>query len=243
MIKYSFAPALRTSHKFFIFAVFALILGVLTLSDLPAQTQQEQVDLHGETNLADVKTGDVGSGRSADIFLRLAETVGEGTPAERLVEYSLHADPLKNRRYWAIVDFNQPSTSKRLYVFDTQAKRVDKYLVAHGRGSEGSADDGIAEVFSNKPSSNSSSLGIYRTLDEYIGNHGRSMRLEGLEPTNSNALARAVVLHKAAYVSESFIHATGRLGRSEGCFAVDPSVSDALINELKDGAYIIAWKA
>jgi hypothetical protein len=97
-------------------------------------------------------------------------------------------------------------------------------------------------MFSNQNGSNSSSLGIYRTLGEYIGNHGRSLRLEGLEPTNSNALARAVVMHTADYVSENFIRQTGRLGRSQGCFAVERAVGDTLINELKNGAYIIAAK-
>jgi hypothetical protein len=140
------------------------------------------------------------------------------------------------------VDFNQPSTSKRLYVFDTVEKKVNSYYVAHGRGSEGAKDDGIPEVFSNQNGSNSSSLGIYRALDEYVGGHGRSLRLEGLEPTNSNALARAVVMHTADYVSESFVRQTGRLGRSQGCFAVERSVGDTLINELKGGAYIIAAK-
>ena len=100
----------------------------------------------------------------------------------------------------------------------------------------------MAERFSNQNKSNSSSLGIYRTLNEYNGQHGRSLRLEGLEPTNSNALARAVVMHTADYVSESFIRQTGRLGRSEGCFAVEKAVGDTIINELKNGAYIIASK-
>jgi hypothetical protein len=140
------------------------------------------------------------------------------------------------------VDFNQPSTSKRLYVFDTAAKKVESYYVAHGRGSEGAKDDGMPEVFSNQNGSNSSSLGIYRTLNEYNGQHGRSLRLEGLEPTNSNVLARGVVMHTADYVSESFIRQTGRLGRSEGCFAVEKAVGETIMNELKNGAYIIASK-
>jgi len=117
---------------------------------------------------------------------------------------------------------------------------VDSYLVAHGRGSEGA--NNIPSVFSNQNGSNSSSLGVYRTLGEYNGHHGRSLRLEGLEPSNSNVLARGVVMHTADYVSESFIRQTGRIGRSEGCFAIERSVGDTLINELKDGAYIIAAK-
>jgi hypothetical protein len=175
-----------------------------------------------------------------DTFLALAESVGQRASAQRLLEYKIKNDPTSDERYWGIVDFSQPSTSKRLYIFDTVEKKVSSYYVAHGKGSEGTGN--IPAMFSNQNGSNSSSLGIYRTLGEYIGNHGRSLRLEGLEPTNSNALARAVVMHTADYVSENFIRQTGRLGRSQGCFAVERAVGDTLINELKNGAYIIAAK-
>jgi L,D-transpeptidase catalytic domain len=182
------------------------------------------------------------SAPTTHILLDLADLVGERAPAELMLAYQRRSDPSGIPRYWAIVDFDQPSTKKRLYIFDTQDKRVDTYYVAHGRGSEGTRDDGIAELFSNEDGSNSSSLGIYKGLDEYVGAHGRSMRLAGLEQTNSNALARSIVLHRADYVSEGFIRQTGRLGRSEGCFAVETSVADTLIDKLKNGGYIIAWK-
>jgi hypothetical protein len=172
------------------------------------------------------------------VFIDLAASVGQTASAKRLIDYKLKNDPASRQRYYAIVDFSQPSTSKRLYVFDTVEKKVESYYVAHGRGS----GENIAERFSNMSGSNSSSLGIYKTLDEYDGHHGRSLRLEGLEPTNSNAFSRAVVMHTADYVSDAFIRQTGRLGRSEGCFAVEKAVGDTLIDELKDGAYIIATK-
>ena len=175
-----------------------------------------------------------------DAFLALAESVGQRASAQRLLEYKIKNDPTSDERYWGIVDFSQPSTSKRLYIFDTVEKKVSSYYVAHGRGSEGTGN--IPSIFSNQNGSNSSSLGIYRALGEYSGHHGRSLRLEGLESTNSNALARAVVMHTAEYVSENFIRQTGRLGRSQGCFAVERAVGDTLINELKNGAYIIAAK-
>jgi len=179
---------------------------------------------------------------SSDIFLKLAESVGQGVPAKRLIEFKQKNDGASEPRYWAVVDFNRPSTEKRLFVFDIQAKRVEAFYVAHGKGSEGAVDDGMAEAFSNEDGSNSSSLGIYRAMEEYVGGHGRSMRLEGLESTNSNARSRAVVLHRADYVSEDFIRQTGRLGRSDGCLAVENSVADALIDKLEKGALIIAWK-
>ncbi len=175
-------------------------------------------------------------------FLHLAETVGQTAPANRLAEFARRSDVSPDRRYWAIVDFNQPSTIKRFYIFDTIENRVETFYVSHGRGSEGAADDGMADIFTNEHGSNGSSLGIYAALNEYTGAHGRSLRMEGLEATNSNALDRAIVLHPADYASQDFIRKTGRLGRSEGCFAVEPSVSNMLIDKLKGGAYLIAWK-
>ena len=233
----------NTSHlprNIFVLTGLVLVLAILFYARFPFQAQAQQP----------VKTASVSSfvappsqPRSAsDIFLELATTVGQAAPAKRLIDYKLRSDPSSQPRYWAVVDFNQPSTSKRLYVFDTVAKKVESYYVAHGRGSEGAKDDGMPEVFSNRNGSNSSSLGIYRTLNEYNGQHGRSLRLEGLEPTNSNVLARGVVMHTADYVSESFIRQTGRLGRSEGCFAVEKAVGETIMNELKNGAYIIASK-
>ena len=221
------------------FSALSLILGFVFHSQI-ASSVFAQEPLETATAMVSSATETVAT--PTDIFLELASSVGQKTPAHRLIDYKLKNDPDSRPRYYAIVDFDRPSTTKRFFVFDTVEKKVSTYYVAHGRGSEGAKDDGVAEVFSNQNHSNSSSLGIYRGLNEYVGNHGRSLRLQGLEPTNSNALDRAVVMHTADYVSESFIRRTGRLGRSEGCFAVEKSVGNTLIDELKDGAYIIASK-
>lgn len=180
--------------------------------------------------------------RRAKVFLKLAETVNQSLPARRLIEYKLEFRPNDNPRYWAIVDFSQHSAKKRFYLFDTDEEKVTRYYVAHGKGSEGKPDDGMAEIFSNVKNSNCSSLGIYLCLNEYFGKHGKSMRLEGLESTNSNAYKRTIVLHGADYVSEDVIKTQGYLGDSHGCFAVDMSVKDTLVNELKNGSFIIAWQ-
>jgi hypothetical protein len=66
-----------------------------------------------------------------------------------------------------------------------------------------------------------SSPGAYRTGDYYSGKHGRSQRLTGLDPENSNAEPRAIVIHGAWYVSDAMVRQHGKLGRSEGCFAFD----------------------
>ena len=138
-----------------------------------------------------------------------------------------------------IVDYSKPSTQPRMWVIDLKNLKVAfQALVAHGRNSGGD----VAQSFSNKPQSYQSSIGVYLTADTYVGHDGYSLRLNGLEPGfNSNALRRDIIVHPANYVSEEFAQANGRLGRSEGCFAVSPKISNQLINNIKGGTVIFAY--
>ncbi|MCE7071749.1 MULTISPECIES: murein L,D-transpeptidase catalytic domain family protein [Dyadobacter] len=141
----------------------------------------------------------------------------------------------------AIADFSQSSRNKRLYVIDLIKRKVllNTY-VAHGRNS----GDEFAKRFSNDNSSYQSSLGFYKTLGTYTGKHGLSLRLEGVEKgINDRALERAIVMHGADYVSESFIKNTGRLGRSLGCPAVSILDSKKLISMLCNGAGLFIYSA
>lgn len=139
----------------------------------------------------------------------------------------------------AICDFTQSSRNKRLYVIDLlKRKLLYNTYVAHGRNS----GNEFAEHFSNANSSYQSSLGFYKTLGTYQGKHGLSLRLEGLEKgINDRALERAIVMHGADYVSETFIKNTGRLGRSLGCPAVSVADSKKLINLLYNGAGLFIY--
>lgn len=180
----------------------------------------------------------------ADTLRALAESVGlNKAPIEQLIEMRDKKYPDSKPRHWAVVDFSRHSATKRLFVFDVKASEVKTYLVAHGKGSEGKSDDGFADVFSNEPGSSASSLGVYRCAESYQGKHGLSMRLDGLSPTNSNARARAVVLHGADYVSQDVIESTGRIGRSDGCPAVENRFAPTLVSALKDGSLLVVWKA
>ncbi|AYA38479.1 hypothetical protein D3Y59_16330 [Hymenobacter oligotrophus] len=122
------------------------------------------------------------------------------------------------RQLLTVVDFNLPSTEKRLWVLDLEQKTVlFNTLVAHGHNS----GENMATNFSNQNESNMSSLGFYVTDTEYYGKHGRSLKLDGVDQGyNDNARDRAVVMHGADYVSEDFIRQFGRLGRSLGCPAL-----------------------
>ncbi|HKE24467.1 MAG TPA: murein L,D-transpeptidase catalytic domain family protein [Bryobacteraceae bacterium] len=139
----------------------------------------------------------------------------------------------------AVIDYTKPSTERRFWVFDLIHCRVlFRELAAHGQNS----GDQMAVRFSNAPDSLMSTIGALLTGDTYIGKHGLSLRLEGLEKgINDNCLARAIVIHGAAYVNEKLARAKGRIGRSWGCPAVRPEVSRSLIETLRGGALVLAY--
>lgn len=130
-----------------------------------------------------------------------------------------------------VVDFNKPSSEKRMWIVDLFAKHLlINTWVAHGQGSGGD----VASSFSNIDDSHQSSLGFYVADDVYYGKHGRSLHLDGMdEGFNDAARAREIVVHAADYVSANSIAQLGRLGRSWGCPAVSPDVSNQVIDAIK----------
>lgn len=132
----------------------------------------------------------------------------------------------------SIVDFSKSSRHKRLWIIDLNNEKLMFHtLVAHGQGS-GSE---MATMFSNTLDSHQSSLGFYVTGDTYIGKHGLSLKLHGMDAGfNSNAHKRAIVVHGADYVSNTFIKSQGRLGRSHGCPVVPEELNDKIINVIKN---------
>lgn len=138
-----------------------------------------------------------------------------------------------------IVDYSQPSNHKRLYVIDLNNYRLlYNTWVAHGM----KTGKIIARYFSNKPSSFKSSLGFYVTGNAYNGSNGYSLKLVGMEKgINDYAMRRSIVIHRADYVSEGFIYSQGYIGRSWGCPAVSPDISEQLINHLKEGSCLFIY--
>lgn len=173
----------------------------------------------------------------------LEQTLTQLAPAAnpdvlRLAASALNCAALDAERL-AVIDYSLPSSEPRLWVFDLQQRQLlFKELVSHGRGS----GNAMATAFSNTPDSYQSSLGLFRTMNSYYGRNGKSLRLEGLEPgINDHAYERAIVIHGADYVSESFIEQTGRLGRSLGCPAVRQDVASSLIDSLEENQYLFAY--
>jgi hypothetical protein len=136
-----------------------------------------------------------------------------------------------NKSVLSIVDFDQASTEKRLWIIDLDKKElILNTWVAHGEFS--GADK--ASHFSNAVQSFKSSIGFYITGEKYYGKHGLSLRLDGMdEDFNSNARKRAIVVHGANYVSQQTINALGRLGRSQGCPAVPQHQVKTVVNAME----------
>ena len=144
-----------------------------------------------------------------------------------------------NQKALTIIDFSIHSSKKRFYLMNVATGEVWNTYTAHGAGSDpGSFDDssGFAEVFSNTPQSNATSIGPYMTDVTYQGKHGYSLRLKGLASTNSNAYSRAIVIHGASYVLDE----ARKQGRSQGCPALPMEYHEKVIDLIKGGSLIYA---
>ena len=137
----------------------------------------------------------------------------------------------KKRRWMVVSDFSQNSANKRGYLIDFRRKKIISFYVTHG---ENSGDgNGNAVAFSNIEDSHQSSLGLYQTAQRYSGQHGKSMRLVGVESTNDNAYDRYIVIHSANYANQETVDELGHLGPSWGCPAVDRATVKILLKKMK----------
>jgi hypothetical protein len=175
------------------------------------------------------------------ITLDPEETIRPELLSVALASYAQHERTNLSERAIAIVDFSRPSSERRLHVLDLANGMVQSFLVAHGRGSDPD-HDALATVFSDAVGSHASSLGAYRAVAPYQGAHGLSLSLQGLDPSNRSAQQRAVVLHSQWYVSDRMLAQHGKLGRSWGCFVVDPAVIGDLVGRLRNGGFIYAGR-
>jgi len=146
--------------------------------------------------------------------------------------YALKNKGVIQKDILTLIDFSKSANTKRLWVIDLKTNTIlFNTLVAHGRNT----GEEYAQTFSNAAESFKSSLGFYATGEVYNGKHGLSLKLDGLEKgINDNARERAVVVHGADYVSESFIKGNKRLGRSQGCPAIPVELNEKIINVIKD---------
>jgi hypothetical protein len=194
---------------------------VIAMISLGSKTKTETIDIHQLWEQCGLEQ-DI----SFDIFFKA-------------ITGSSHIENITHKDIITIIDFTKPSTEKRFFVVDLRNKRLlYKCLVAHGKNS----GDNYAKDFSNKAESLKSSLGFYLAAETYSGEHGYSLKLDGLEKgINDNARVREIVIHGADYVSEEFIKKYGRLGRSWGCPALPADISKEVIDKISGGSCLFIY--
>ena len=147
-----------------------------------------------------------------------------------------HPGQIDADAYALVVDYDKPSFVRRAHLVDLSTGEVRSYTVTHGKNSGWAWVDRV----SNVPESNMSSAGAFRTGDVYEGDHGRSLRLHGLEPgVNDAAFDRQIVMHAADYARLSSVWDNGgRLGRSLGCPAFAPEDWPEILDALGTGSLV-----
>ncbi|MBA3459403.1 MAG: murein L,D-transpeptidase catalytic domain family protein [Deltaproteobacteria bacterium] len=165
--------------------------------------------------------------------------VPRGLLEDALLYFDANQTHIPKKRYVVVIDMSLHSGKDRYWLVDLQSGAVEPHKVSHGNGSDPD-NNGYADTFSNVSGSNKTSLGFYLTGEIYDGAHAHSMRLDGLsaagspnEMANTNARSRYIVVHEAAYVSDTN---TGQQGRSNGCPALDPDIEVDMVDRIHGGS-------
>ncbi len=198
-----------------------------TVNTLGKSSNAEPVSIDKPNVFDSLKLGTLGLSRQAFDY------------ALKGFNYLIAKGKIANNSIISIADFSVPSSKKRLFIIDMKNYKIlFNTYVAHGQNSGRE----FADNFSNRPESLKSSPGFYVTKETYVGQHGVSLRLEGEEQgINDNALNRGIVMHAAPYVNESLAKGRGFIGRSWGCPAVAPELSQAIINKIKNGTCLFLY--
>ena len=141
-----------------------------------------------------------------------------------------------------VVDYSRRSDERRAYIVNLETGLVEAALrAAHGSGSDPD-HDGFLDKFSDTPGSSASPEGAYLLAEQYVGRHGRSLRLDGLDRTNANARDRAIVIHAADYAEPTFLQRWGKLGRSNGCIVFSKADLATFLKDVPERTLVFVGK-
>ena len=145
-----------------------------------------------------------------------------------------------------------PANRPRFYIIDLKSGAVSAYRVAHGRNSDPNGYQQLttgltmpgplktssgAVAASNQLDTNMSAVGAYVAANVYNdGAFPGSVRLHGLDPTNSCVFWRAIVLHQMRAMTPDPV--TGLVGTSDGCLAVEEISRPTIAGLLADGGFV-----
>lgn len=215
----------------------SVVLGLLSLSFHHAKLTTERAPDKG--NVVVSKSNSIDEAYTAFGLHELGISIRAFEQAWNAYHKALECNWVSNSKYLTIIDFSLPSSAKRWVTLDIESKEVLIHsLVAHGKNS----GKEIANRFSNQPNSHQSSLGLFITEEPYFGAHGKSLRLKGVEKgINDMAYKRAIVVHGAKYVSETWISTQGYLGRSHGCPALPEELNNWIVDYIQGGSCLYIY--
>ena len=199
------------------------------------------------TSRRSILKGAIAAGAGLALPTRVFAEASALTPRDRAIldiakrEMDRAGNAIWRKDIAGIADFGVHSAIPRFHFANVETGKVQSFLVSHGQGSD-PEHDGWLNDFSNTPGSNATSKGSYVTYEWYKGKYGTSVRLGGLDQTNSNALPRYIVMHAADYARASHIDKWGKLGRSNGCFAMSPEDFNQALWHLSGGRLLYADK-
>ena len=175
----------------------------------------------------------------------VAASVAPGSPRDRILfdiakrELVRAGNAIWKHDIVGIADYGLHSARPRFHFVNLDRGDVQSYHVSHGMGSD-PQHDGWLKQFSNNEGSNATSRGAYVTWEWYQGRYGTSVRLGGLDQSNEAALRRYIVMHRADYAESSHLERYGRLGRSNGCFAMGEEQFRIALMNLSGGRLLFA---
>lgn len=193
----------------------------------------------------DLLIGGLASGAALAAPARVFAQVRNGSLRDRALfevaraELDRAGEAIWKRDIVGIADFGLHSAKRRFHFVNLEREEVQSFHVSHGTGSD-PEHDGWLNNYSNMEGSNATSRGAYVTWEWYQGRFGTSVRLGGLDPTNDAALRRYIVMHRAKYAEPSHIEQWGRLGRSNGCFALGEEQFRIALTTLSGGRLLFA---
>jgi hypothetical protein len=171
-----------------------------------------------------------------------AQGVNPVLVARTLAALARHNPVIWSRDVIGIADFGLPSSRPRFHIVDLLAGSTTSLYVTHGQGSD-PGHTGMLQFFADTPDSLCTSEGTYLMGDEYVGKHGLSRRMLGIDPSNAHVYLRDIVIHSATYANPSLIATQGKLGRSDGCFAFAEADIALVLAKLGRGRMVYAGRA
>lgn len=173
-------------------------------------------------------------------------TVSSKKPSKEIIDSAIKRLP-SDANYLCIVNFGKHSGEERFFIYDVKKKKCEySGLVQHGNGKGNTAGK---PKFSNVIGSNCSSLGLYKITSKdnmHSWPGAPCFRMVGLDSTNSNAIARGILIHPSLTRTLMPFEIWGLdlplTGESRGCFAVSCNTMYEISKRFKkNNMYLYAY--